>query len=171
MAMLKNDELRAELAGALFWLRRGAGRAGLRRSLAARERRAGGDGPDGEVLTGSHWGAFRAKVEGGRCVAVTPWEKDPAPSHQLPGVMDSVYSPTRIKYPMVRRAFLEKGPGADGQPRHRRLRARHLGPGARSRRQRVQRVEKTYGPAATFAGSYGWKSPGRFTIARACCAG
>ena len=25
----------------------------------------------------------------------------------------------------------------------------------------LQRVEKTYGPAATFAGSYGWKSPGR----------
>jgi trimethylamine-N-oxide reductase (cytochrome c) len=23
------------------------------------------------------------------------------------------------------------------------------------------RIEKTYGPAATFAGSYGWKSPGK----------
>lgn len=118
--------------------------------------------PDGEVLTGSHWGAFRAKVEGGRIVSVKPWEKDPAPSHQLPGVIDSIYSPTRIKYPMVRRAYLEKGPGADPSTR---------GAGDFVRVtwdqaldlvvKELVRVEKTYGPVATFAGSYGWKSPGR----------
>jgi trimethylamine-N-oxide reductase (cytochrome c) len=118
--------------------------------------------PDGEVLTGSHWGAFRAKVEGGRIVSVKPWEKDPAPSHQLPGVLDSVYSPTRIKYPMVRRAWLEKGPGASPETR---------GTGDFVRvtwekaielvAKELVRVEKTYGPTATFAGSYGWKSPGR----------
>ena len=67
--------------------------------------------PDGEVLTGSHWGAFHAKVQGGRFVAIRPWEKDPHPSAQLPGVMDSVYAPTRIKYPMVRRTFPGKGTG------------------------------------------------------------
>jgi len=118
--------------------------------------------PDGEVLTGSHWGAFRAKVEGGRVVSVKPWEKDPAPSHQLAGVLDSIYSPTRIKYPMVRRAWLEKGPGAAPETR---------GAGDFVRvtwdqaielvAKELQRVEKTYGPTATFAGSYGWKSPGR----------
>jgi len=36
------------------------------------------------------------------------------PSHTgAGGILDSVYSPTRIKYPMVRRAFLEHGHGAD----------------------------------------------------------
>lgn len=116
----------------------------------------------GSVLTGSHWGAFRAKVEGGRVVGYTPWEKDLFPSAQLKGVIDSIYSPTRIKYPMVRRAYLEKGPGAD--------------PGSRGTGDFVRvswdqaldlvtkellRVEKAHGPAATFAGSYGWKSPGK----------
>jgi len=116
----------------------------------------------GTVLTGSHWGAFRAKVEGGRIVGYTPWEKDPFPSAQLKGVIDSVYSASRIKYPMVRRAYLEKGPGTD--------------PGSRGTGDFVRvtwdqaldlvakelaRVEKTHGPAATFAGSYGWKSPGK----------
>jgi trimethylamine-N-oxide reductase (cytochrome c) len=116
----------------------------------------------GTVLTGSHWGAFRAKVEGGRIVSYTPWEKDLFPSAQLKGVVDSVYSASRIKYPMVRRAYLEKGPGAD--------------PGSRGSGDFVRvswdqaldlvtkelgRIEKTYGPAATFAGSYGWKSPGK----------
>ncbi|MDR3494825.1 MAG: molybdopterin-dependent oxidoreductase, partial [Ancalomicrobiaceae bacterium] len=118
--------------------------------------------PDGEFLTGSHWGAFRAKVEAGQIVSVKPWEKDPAPSHQLAGVLDSVYSPTRIKYPMVRRAYLEKGPGAD-------VDSRGTGDFVRVSwdqaldlvAKELVRVEKTYGPTATFAGSYGWKSPGR----------
>lgn len=118
--------------------------------------------PDGEVLSASHWGAFRANVQGGRVVSVKPWERDPAPSHQLPGVIDSIYSPTRIKYPMVRRAWLEKGPGAAPETR---------GTGDFVRvswdqaldlvAKELQRIEKNYGPAATFAGSYGWKSPGR----------
>ena len=115
-----------------------------------------------EVLTGSHWGAFRATVEGGRITAVRPWEKDPRPTGVLDGVIDSIYSPTRIKYPMVRRAWLEQGPGADAAGR---------GDGDFVRvpwdhaldlvAAELQRVDKTYGPTGTFAGSYGWKSPGK----------
>ena len=162
MTMLSGDALRAELSRRAF-LGYGAafGALGIAApALLATGARAAT--PDGEVLTGSHWGAFRAKVEGGRVVSFKPWEKDPAPSHQLAGVLDSIYSPTRIKYPMVRRAFLEKGPGADPDGR---------GTGDFVRVtwdqaldlvvKELLRVEKTYGPAATFAGSYGWKSPGR----------
>jgi len=113
------------------------------------------------VLTGCHWGAFRAQVENGRMTGIKPWEMDPHPSAQLAGVLDSVYSPTRIKYPMVRRAYLERGPGADPDGR---------GGGDFVRvswkqaldlvAKELRRVQKTYGPAAIFAGSYGWKSPG-----------
>ena len=113
MSMLKGDELRAEMSRRAF-LSYGVALGAM--SIAAPSLLATGARAataDGEVLTGSHWGAFRAKVEGGRVVSVKPWEKDPAPSHQLAGVLDSIYSPTRIKYPMVRRAYLEKGPGAD----------------------------------------------------------
>ena len=41
-----------------------------------------------EVLSASHWGAFRATTEGGRIVKVVPHEKDPHPSRCLPGVTD-----------------------------------------------------------------------------------
>ncbi len=77
--------------------------------------------------------------------------------------MDSVYSPSRIKYPMVRRAFLEGGP-----------------PGTRTEERgsedfvrvswdqalelvtnELKRVSDTYGPTGVFAGSYGWKSSGK----------
>ncbi|AKH20750.1 trimethylamine-N-oxide reductase TorA [Sedimenticola thiotaurini] len=117
---------------------------------------------NGEVLTGSHWGAFRAEVKDGRWVGVKPWEGDPHPSHQLKGVMDSVYSASRIKYPMVRRAFLEKGPGAAVEER---------GAGDFVRvswdkaldlvANELKRVNKTYGPEGVYAGSYGWKSSGK----------
>ncbi len=116
----------------------------------------------GEVLNGSHWGAFRAKVKDGRIVGYTPWEKDPFPTPQLKGLIDSVYSPTRIKYPMVRRAFLEKGASAERTSR---------GTGDFVRvswdqaldlvAKELMRVQKDYGPAASFAGAYGWKSPGK----------
>jgi trimethylamine-N-oxide reductase (cytochrome c) len=117
---------------------------------------------DTEVLTGSHWGAFYAKVEGGRFTGIRPWEQDPRPSPNLAGIMDSVYSPTRIKYPMVRRAFLEHGPGAAPETR---------GAGDFVRvtwdqaldlvSKELLRVEAAHGPSGTFAGSYGWKSPGK----------
>jgi trimethylamine-N-oxide reductase (cytochrome c) len=162
MSIVSKEEVKAELSRrSLLGLGLGAGVFGLAGpALLTVGARAAT--PDGEVLTGSHWGAFRAKVEGGRIVSVKPWEKDPAPSHQLEGVLDSIYSPTRIKYPMVRRAWLEKGPGASPETR---------GTGDFVRvswdealqlvAKELVRVEKTHGPTATFAGSYGWKSPGR----------
>ena len=116
------------------------------------------EGKSGDILTGSHWGAFRAKVKDGRITGYTPWEKDPQPTHMLKGLIDSVYSPSRIKYPMVRRAYLEKGPGASPETR---------GTGDFVRvtwdqaldlvTKELQRVA----PQATFAGSYGWKSTGK----------
>ncbi|WP_066738579.1 trimethylamine-N-oxide reductase TorA [Cupriavidus sp. D384] len=125
---------------------------------------AGKQAPAGvsEVLTGSHWGAFYARVEKGRVTGVRPWEKDPRPSHQLPGVIDSIYSPTRIRYPMVRRAWLEKGPGADRA-------GRGKGDFVRVSWERaldlvakeLDRVRRKHGPTSIFAGSYGWKSPGK----------
>jgi len=116
----------------------------------------------GAVLTGSHWGAFRATVTDGRWTSVKGWEGDKNPTAMLEGVMDSVYAPSRIKYPMVRRAFLEQGAGAAVEQR---------GAGDFVRVSwdqaidlvvsELQRARDTHGPAGTFAGSYGWKSPGK----------
>jgi trimethylamine-N-oxide reductase (cytochrome c) len=123
---------------------------------------ARGAAPDGEVLTGSHWGAFRAKVQGGRFVAIRAWEKDPHPSAQLTGVMDSVYSPTRIKFPMIRRAWLEKGPGAEVGTRGNGDFVRVTWDQALDLvAAELRRVGQKFGPSATFAGSYGWKSVGK----------
>lgn len=116
----------------------------------------------GEVLSGSHWGAFSATVENGVWTKVNAWDQDPHPTPMLEGVMDSVYSPSRIKYPMVRKAFLENGAGASPEDR---------GNGEFVRVDwdtalelvtgELKRVSETHGPAGVFAGSYGWQSPGK----------
>ncbi|MDT8854123.1 trimethylamine-N-oxide reductase TorA [Paracoccaceae bacterium Fryx2] len=124
--------------------------------------RAAAAQPVKDVISGSHWGVFRAQVQDGRAVGFTPWEGDPKPSPQLPGVLDSIYSPTRIKYPMVRRAWLEQGPGADPD-------GRGTGDFVRVSWEKaldlvaaeLVRVREQHGATAIFGGSYGWKSPGK----------
>lgn len=115
-----------------------------------------------KILSGCHWGVFYGKVADGRVTEFIPWEGDPSPSPQLPGVMDSIYSESRIRYPMVRRAWLEQGPGADPD-------GRGSGDFVRVSWDKaielvageITRVRAQYGQQAVFAGSYGWKSPGK----------
>ncbi len=148
-------------------LARAAGKDSPKAAAGGQEPAAAADGKDGKevqegTLSGCHWGAFYGIVKDGRAVEFKPWSGDPAPSPQLPGVLDSLYSPSRIRYPMVRRAWLEKGPGADPDGR---------GSGDFVRvswdkaielvADELVRVRKKYGQQAVFAGSYGWKSPGR----------
>ncbi|WP_413207425.1 trimethylamine-N-oxide reductase TorA [Rhodospirillum sp. A1_3_36] len=125
-------------------------------------RGARAQGATREILSGCHWGVFRAQVQDGRAIGIKPWDQDPWPSPQLEGVLDSIYSPSRIKYPMVRRAWLEQGPGADPA-------GRGTGDFVRVSWDKaldlvageLTRVRDTYGPASVYGGSYGWKSPGK----------
>ncbi|WP_017429398.1 trimethylamine-N-oxide reductase TorA [Vreelandella jeotgali] len=115
-----------------------------------------------EIVSGCHWGVFKGVVEDGRAVEFKPWAKDPQPTPMLEGVRDSIYSASRIRYPMVRRAWLEQGPGADPAGR---------GDGDFVRvswekatelvANEITRVRNEHGPNSLFAGSYGWKSPGK----------
>ncbi|MEF2074771.1 trimethylamine-N-oxide reductase TorA [Consotaella aegiceratis] len=128
--------------------------AGVSRAFAASE--------TGEVLSGSHFGVFYGKVEDGRLASVRPWEKDPRPAEMLDGVQDIVYSASRIRYPMVRRAYLDQGPAAERDSR---------GTGDFVRvswdqaldlvAKEIKRLEDEEGPWALYTGSYGWRSAGR----------
>ena len=130
-------------------------------SVLARGALAAVSGPS-ELINGSHWGAFKAVVEGGRFVKALPIKEDKFPSAQLEGVVDSVYSASRIKYPMVRAGYLKNGPkgGAGGRGSDEYVRvswdkAIELVAGE------VDRVRKDHGNTSIFAGSYGWKSSGK----------
>src|SRR3984893_12785463 len=109
----------------------------------------------------SHWGAFSVLVRDGG-VEIVPHPRDPNPSALLGNIPAAVSHRARIARPMVRRGWLEGGPGADGGrgrdsfvpvewPRALDLVAAEL-----------RRVYAAHGPRAGFGGSYGWASAGRF---------
>ncbi len=109
----------------------------------------------------SHWGAFSVSV-GDRRVEIVPHARDADPSALLGNIPAAVSHRARIARPMVRRGWLEQGPGPD----HRRGRD-ELVPVAWPEAldlaaAELQRVYAAYGPRGVFGGSYGWASAGRF---------
>ncbi len=111
----------------------------------------------------AHWGAFRTRVEDGRLTGVTPFEKDGDPSPILDSIPDAVHSEARVEQPMVRKGWLEKGPGGNREARG----AEPFVPvdwehALELVADEVERVRSQYGNAAIYGGSYGWASAGRF---------
>ena len=114
-------------------------------------------------LTSTHWGAYRVTASGGKITGMTPFEKDSNPSPIGPSMAALLDDKSRITAPMVRRSWLENGPGsatdkrgsdpfiAIGWDQAERLVAAEL-----------QRVIAAKGNQAIYAGSYGWASAGRF---------
>src|SRR5437763_16601509 len=60
----------------------------------------------------SHWGAFSVLVRDGS-VEIVPHPRDPDPSPLLGNIPSSLSHRARIARPMVRRGWLERGPGPD----------------------------------------------------------
>jgi biotin/methionine sulfoxide reductase len=115
----------------------------------------------------SHWGAFNALVEDGRLVDVQPFEKDEHPSPIIGGITDSIYSDTRVEAPMVRRSWLDDGPGASPASRGSDPFVRVSWDEALELvSTELLRVRDTYGSESIFGGSYGWSSAGRFHHAK-----
>jgi biotin/methionine sulfoxide reductase len=109
----------------------------------------------------SHWGAFSVLLRDER-IEVVPHPRDPDPSPLLGNIPATVSHRARIAEPMIRRGWLERGPGAD-----RRRGRDEFVPAPWSRAcdlaaAELQRVYAAYGPRAIFGGSYGWASAGRF---------
>ena len=109
----------------------------------------------------SHWGAFSVLLRGDG-IEIAPHPRDPDPSPLLGNIPASVSHRARIARPMVRRGWLERGPGPDrgrgrdefipvDWPRALDLVAAEL-----------RRVYTGHGPRAVYGGSYGWASAGRF---------
>src|SRR5437763_12487970 len=109
----------------------------------------------------SHWGAFSVVIRDSG-VEIVPHPRDPRPSPLLGNIPASVSHHARIARPMVRRGWLERGPGAD------RGRGRDGFVPVEWQRAidlvaaELQRVYTAHGTVAVFGGSYGWASAGRF---------
>ncbi len=109
----------------------------------------------------SHWGAFSVLVRD-HGIEVVPHPRDAAPSVLLGNIPASVSHKARIARPMIRRGWLEQGPGPD-QRRGCDEFVAVSWPEALDRvAAELRRVYTAYGPRGIFGGSYGWASAGRF---------
>ena len=114
-------------------------------------------------LTSTHWGTYHARVKDGRLIDMQPFAEDTDPNEIGRGIVDVIDNPARIAGPMVRKSWLEGGPGH--RPELRGVdpfvavsweEANKLVAGE------IDRVRKNFGNQAIFGGSYGWASAGRF---------
>ncbi len=55
----------------------------------------------------THFGPFIAKVQNGVIKDIIPQKSDYNPTMMLKAMVDRVYSDSRVKYPCVRKSFLE----------------------------------------------------------------
>lgn len=120
-------------------------------------------GHDDLPLTSFHWGTYRARLSDGLVQELLPFEHDKDPSWIGEGILDVQHGPVRIDAPMVRKSWLEHGPGTRPDLRGtdpffevswetaNRLVANEL-----------DRVRRIHGNRSIFGGSYGWASAGRF---------
>ena len=109
----------------------------------------------------SHWGAFSVLVKD-RDIEIVPHPRDADPSVLLGNLPAAVSHRARVTRPMIRRGWLERGPGPDDRrgsdefvPLSWTDVLDHAG-------AELRRVYAAHGPRAVFGGSYGWASAGRF---------
>ncbi len=114
-------------------------------------------------LTSSHWGTYRAKVNNGKVTELIGWENDKDPSPIGPGILDIHDNQTRIDKPMIRKSWIDNGPGTNNN-------LRGIDPfvavswdeAENIVAKELNRVRENFGNSSIFGGSYGWASAGRF---------
>lgn len=113
-------------------------------------------------VTGSHWGAIRARVVGDRLVEVQPFEFDKHPTEMITGIPGILYSSSRVRYPMVRLDWYLNGHKSDTSQRGDNRFVRVSWDEAIDLLySELERIQKNYGPWALHTGNVGWRSVGQ----------
>ncbi|HEQ3514638.1 TPA: trimethylamine-N-oxide reductase TorA [Vibrio cholerae] len=113
-------------------------------------------------VSGSHWGAFRAHIYGGKVQELKALELDTHPTEMLNGIQGILYSPSRVRYPMVRLDWLKKHKySVETRGNNRFIRVTWDEAMDLFYRE-LERVQKQYGPWALHAGQTGWNQTGAF---------
>lgn len=116
--------------------------------------------------TSTHWGNYLVEVRDGALQDVHARGDDPVPSPIGLGMPRAHRSEARLLAPMVRKGWLDHGPGATRGGRGHRgsepfVEVSHE-QATKLVAEELQRVKGAYGNRAIFGGSYGWSSAGRF---------
>lgn len=109
----------------------------------------------------AHWGVFSAAWDG-QTLSVKPHPGDPDPNPLIDNFPDALRHKARVATPMVRRGWLERGPGPDPMRGHDTFVPMSWPEVLDRLAAELGRVNAQHGPQAVFGGSYGWSSAGRF---------
>ncbi|MDB5627143.1 MAG: biotin transporter BioY, partial [Tardiphaga sp.] len=109
----------------------------------------------------SHWGAFSGEWIDGKLV-ITPHPGDPDPNPIIQNFPEALRHKARITRPMVRRGWLDNGPGASAMRGRDEFVEMDWPDVLDLLAGELKRVENKHGAKAVFGGSYGWSSAGRF---------
>lgn len=115
-----------------------------------------------KVTTATHWQISEVTVKNGIIVDTDPLKKDSKPSMMAQTLKSRVYGQTRVQYPYVREGFLKNRHKSDtskrGQEKFIRVSWDEVN---QILFEELNRVKKTYGDRALYAGSYGWQCAGK----------
>ena len=109
----------------------------------------------------SHWGVFSARMKDGE-LEVRQHPGDPDPNDIIRNFPTALRHRARIAQPMVRRGWLENGPGPDDRRGRDEYVPLSWDEAFDLLGGELKRIRDAHGPAAVFGGSYGWASAGRF---------
>ena len=113
-------------------------------------------------VSGSHWGAFRARIYAGKVQEIKHFEADKNPTDMLKGIKGILYSPSRIRYPMVRYDWYLKRQKSNTTLRGNNRFIRVTWDEALDLfHQELERIQTQYGPWALHAGQTGWRQTGQ----------
>jgi biotin/methionine sulfoxide reductase len=116
----------------------------------------------------SHWGVFSARWRDGKLDLLSHPE-DPDPNGIINNFPGALRHPARIARPMVRRGWLERGPGPDRQRGRDEFVPMEWDAILDLLGGELRRIRDTHGPGAVFGGSYGGPVPGASIMRRAKC--
>lgn len=109
----------------------------------------------------SHWGAFSGEWKNDTLV-ITPHPIDPDPNPIIQNFPDALRHRARIAKPMVRRGWLENGPGKDFRRGRDEYVEMEWDAVSDLLAAELKRVTDKHGAKSVYGGSYGWSSAGRF---------
>ena len=113
-------------------------------------------------FSGSHWGAFRAKIAGDKLLEVKPFEFDQHPTDMIYNIPGLVYNSSRVRYPMVRLDWFKHGHKSDTAQRGDNRFVRVTWDQALDLvYNELERIQTQYGAWALHIGNVGWRSVGQ----------
>ncbi|RAX56572.1 trimethylamine-N-oxide reductase TorA [Helicobacter monodelphidis] len=122
---------------------------------------------DGEVVSGAHWGILKHTIKNGKVVSSQNAMKSSVKNPFHSATADLIYTQSRIKYPMVRKSYLEnpKNPKPELRGADEWVKVSYQD-AIKLIAQELKATYKQKGAEGIFAGSYGWKSSGNMHNSR-----